>query len=372
MTSPRQARDPSVGIGVLLAGGEARRMGFDKRTQWFGGSTLLERNAAVLREVFPRLAISLRAGAPADLVPAGFEVVYDETPGAPLAGIVSALAHYGEPIFVLAGDMAFAERAAVKEVVAAFTDVDVALPVVGGHFEPLHAVYGPGCMAPLRAMLAQGDHTIPHLYRQVRLAEVPFASAALFFSLNTPADLEEANRRLESEGRVSGVRRPALVCAVGKSGSGKTTLLEALIPELRALGLRVGAVKHDAHQFDIDVPGKDSWRLGHAGAEAYLVDSPAKLAFVAELDGEARLADLVVRFFTGVDIVVVEGHKLQAPYKIEVFRRAAGHGRPLCAPGEALAMVSDVEVDHENVFALDDAAGLARFLAGRLDQLRRY
>ena len=63
MTSPRQARDPSVGIGVLLAGGEARRMGFDKRTQWFGGSTLLERNAAVLREVFPRLAISLRAGA---------------------------------------------------------------------------------------------------------------------------------------------------------------------------------------------------------------------------------------------------------------------------------------------------------------------
>ena len=244
-------------IGVLLAGGEARRMGFDKRTQRLDGVTLLERNAAVLREVFPRLAISLRAGAPDALVPAGFEVVYDETSGTPLSGIASALARYDEPIFVLAADMAFAERAAVKEVLGAFADVDVALPVVNGHFEPLHAVYGPGCLAPIRAMLARGDHAIPHLYERVRLARVPFASAALFFNLNTPADLEEADRRLASQGRTDGARRPALVCAVGKSGSGKTTLLEALIPELRALGLRVGAVKHDAHQFDIDVPGKD-------------------------------------------------------------------------------------------------------------------
>ena len=372
MSCLEQASGRPCAVGVLLAGGEARRMGFDKRTQRFGGTILLERNAAVLRQVFPRLAISLRAGASADLVPAGFEVVYDESPGAPLAGIVSALAHFGEPIFVLAGDMAFAERAAVKEVVAAFVDVDVALPVVSGRYEPLHAVYGPGCLAPIRAMLARDDHTIPHLYRQVRLAEVPFASAALFFSLNTPDDLEEANRRLESEGRVSGVRRPALVCVVGKSGSGKTTLLEALIPELRALGLRVGAVKHDAHQFDIDVPGKDSWRLGQAGAEAYLVDSPARLAFISRLAAPARLADLVVRYFAGFDMVVVEGHKLEAPYKVEIFRRDSGHDQPLCEPGEALALVTDTDTEHDHRFALGDAASLAQFLAERIDLLRRY
>jgi molybdopterin-guanine dinucleotide biosynthesis protein A len=104
-------------------------MGFDKRTQMLGGTTLIERNATILREVFPRLAVSLRAGASPDLIPSGFEVVYDETPGSPLAGIVSALAHFGEPIFVLAADMAFTERAAVKEVVEAFGDVDVGLPV---------------------------------------------------------------------------------------------------------------------------------------------------------------------------------------------------------------------------------------------------
>ena len=347
-------------------------MGFDKRLLTLGGTTLLERNAAVLRQVFPRLAISLRAGEPPAALPDGLEVVYDEQPGSPLAGIVSALAHFGEPIFVLAADMAFAERAAVKEVVEAYDSVDVALPVVGGHFEPLHAVYGPGCLAPMRALLARDDHTIPHLYRQVRVAEVPFASAALFFSLNTPADLDEASRRLESEGRVSGVRRPALVCVVGKSGSGKTTLLEALIPELRALGLRVGAVKHDAHQFDIDVPGKDSWRLGQAGAEAYLVDSPARLAFISRLAAPARLADLVVRYFAGFDIVVVEGHKLEAPYKVEIFRRDSGHDQPLCEPGEALALVTDTDTDHDHRFALGDAAALAQFLTKRFDLLRRY
>ena len=120
------------------------------------------------------------------------------------------------------------------------------------------------------------------------------------------------------------------------------------------------------------MPGKDSWRLGQAGAEAYLVDSPARLAFISRLATPARLADLVVRYFAGFDIVVVEGHKLEAPYKVEIFRRDSGHDQPLCEPGEALALVTDFEIEHENIFALGDAARLARFLAERLDQLRRY
>ena len=68
--------------------------------------------------------------------------------------------------------------------------------------------------------------------------------------------------------------RPALVAIVGKSDSGKTTLIEKLVPELVRLGLRVGTVKHDAHSFEIDHPGKDSWRHGQAGAEAYVIASP--------------------------------------------------------------------------------------------------
>ncbi len=372
MTPSRKTSRPPVAIGVLLAGGRGRRMGFDKRTLELGGATLIERGVAVLREVFPTVAVSLRTEADLGLVPDGCDVVRDEIPGSPLAGIASALAHYGEPVFVLAADMPFAERVAIKEVTAAFHDVDVALPVINGQIEPLHAVYGDGCLAPMRDLLAAGNHKIPDLYPRVRVAEVPFATSALFFSVNTPDDLEDARRRLDRDRHDDSNRRPALAAVVGKSGSGKTTLLEKLIPELCGLGLRVGAIKHDAHRFDIDVPGKDSWRLGQAGAEAYVVHSPAKLALVTSLAHELSLVDVVLRYFTGFDIVVVEGHKLQSPNRIEVFRQAAGHDEPLCRPGEAIATVTDTGISRDPRFGLDEAASLARFLADRLDTLRKY
>jgi len=162
------------------------------------------------------------------------------------------------------------------------------------------------------------------------------------------------------------------VAVVGKSDSGKTTLVERLIPELVAFGLRVGSVKHDAHGFEIDHPGKDSWRHGQAGGEAYAVASPDRLAFVTRLDGEMPLEEIARRFFAGFDIVVAEGYKRSAPHKVEVFRRAAGHERPLCAPGEALAFVTDADLSGGPRFGLDDVAGLARFLVARLATLREY
>ncbi len=166
--------------------------------------------------------------------------------------------------------------------------------------------------------------------------------------------------------------RPALVAVVGKSDSGKTTLIEKLVPELVRLGLRVGTVKHDAHSFEIDHPGKDSWRHGQAGAQAYAIASPKRLAFIASLEGEMPLAGIVERFFAGFDLVVAEGYKRTAPHRVEIFRVAAGHEAPLCAPGEALALVSDAPVAHEHRFGLDEARELAEFLAARLDNLRDY
>jgi molybdopterin-guanine dinucleotide biosynthesis protein B len=165
---------------------------------------------------------------------------------------------------------------------------------------------------------------------------------------------------------------PALVAIVGKSDSGKTTLIEKLIPELLGIGLRVGAVKHRSHGFDIDHPGKDSWRHGQAGAQAYAVASPDRLAFVTKLDEELPLTTIARRFFGGFDLVVAEGYKYAAPHRVELFRLAAGHTTPLCGPGESLAVITDAPIEHEHLFALDDARGLAQFLAARLDTLRQY
>ena len=166
--------------------------------------------------------------------------------------------------------------------------------------------------------------------------------------------------------------KPALVAIVGKSDSGKTTLIEKLVPELVRLGLRVGTVKHDAHSFEIDHPGKDSWRHGRAGAEAYVIASPERLAFITRLDGELPLREIVARYYGGFDIVVAEGYKRSAPHRVELFRLGAGHTEPLCAPGEALALVTDAGLEHAHRFGLEDAAALARFLAVRLDALRVY
>ncbi|MFH1091248.1 MAG: molybdopterin-guanine dinucleotide biosynthesis protein B, partial [Pseudomonadota bacterium] len=99
-----------------------------------------------------------------------------------------------------------------------------------------------------------------------------------------------------------------LVCIVGRSDSGKTTFIEKLVPELTKLGLSVGTIKHDVHGFDIDRPGKDSWRHKQAGARQTLISSPTKLALIRDTDHDYSLDELTP-YFNGLDIVLTEGYK---------------------------------------------------------------
>jgi len=368
-----------VKIGVLLAGGSGRRAGVDKRLLVLGGRSLLVRNITFLRSVFPTVAVSLGAGQSLDLGDAGeAAVVHDAWPGAsPLAGIASALARYRQPVFALAADIAFPDPAAFRRVLAAFPGHDLALPAIGPEYhQPLFAAYGPACLAPMTALLEAGRHRIVEILPSLDADEVRFADDALFHNINTMDDYLEA-RRQAAQGADDAPggdapARPALVAIVGKSDSGKTTLIEKVVPELVKLGLRVGTVKHDAHSFEIDHPGKDSWRHGQAGAYAYAIASPERLAFITKLDGEMPLVDIARRFFAGFDLVIAEGYKRTAPHRVELFRVGAGHADPLCGPGEAMALVTDSTLQHEHTFGLEDGAGLAHFLAVRLDSLRRY
>jgi molybdopterin-guanine dinucleotide biosynthesis protein len=364
--------DSSVTIGLLLAGGLSRRVGVDKRYLVLEGRTLLQRNLAFLHELFPEVVVSLAPGQRLDLGDAGeAEVVHDRWPGAsPLAGIATALGRFDRPVFALAVDTARPDRAAAARVLAAFAGHDVALPAVGRHYEPLFAAYGPGCLPSMQRLLEGGEHKIIKILPDVRAAAVRFEGDAVFRNINTMDDYLKA-RDLET-GSSDPDRPPALVAIVGKSDSGKTTLIEKLLPELIKLGLRVGTVKHDAHSFEIDHPGKDSWRHGQAGAHAYVISSSQQLAFIAKLEGEVPLPEIARRYFAGFDLVVAEGYKRSAPHLVELFRTGAGHEAPLCAPGESLALVTDADFEHEHRFGLEDAAGLASFIAARLDTLRVY
>ncbi len=111
------------------------------------------------------------------------------------------------------------------------------------------------------------------------------------------------------------------VSFVAKSGTGKTTLLEKVIAELKLRGYRIGVVKHDAHRFDIDHPGKDSHRLTQAGADTMLVSSPEKLALIKQHAEPPPIEELIATYFGDVDLILTEGFKKSGLPKIEVHRR---------------------------------------------------
>jgi molybdopterin-guanine dinucleotide biosynthesis protein B len=153
-----------------------------------------------------------------------------------------------------------------------------------------------------------------------------------------------------------------LIGLAGWSGAGKTTLLTRLIPHLTGQGLCVSVIKHAHHQFDVDVPGKDSWRHREAGAAEVLVSSQNRWALMHELRGaaEPRLAELLGRM-SPVDLVVVEGFKREPHRKIEVHR--AANGKPLLYPDDPgiVGIATDAAIDTRlPTVSLDDIPAVAR------------
>ena len=150
----------------------------------------------------------------------------------------------------------------------------------------------------------------------------------------------------------------------GWSGAGKTTLLTRVIPLLGEQGLRVSVIKHAHHKFDIDTPGKDSWRHREAGAGEVLVSSGNRWALMHELRGDRapRLPELLQKL-SRVDLVVIEGYKSEPHRKIEVHR--AENGKPFLFPtdGDIVGIAADVAVETRLPVAhLDDIAGVAAMM----------
>ncbi len=112
----------------------------------------------------------------------------------------------------------------------------------------------------------------------------------------------------------------------GYSGSGKTTLVEQVIPALKLRGLRVSVVKHAHHKFDIDHPGKDTYRHREAGAFEVVVASDRRMALMREYERETppKVHHLLAQLWDGVDWVLVEGFKQSDLLKVEVWRAEAG------------------------------------------------
>jgi len=154
------------------------------------------------------------------------------------------------------------------------------------------------------------------------------------------------------------MKKIPVISFVGKSDSGKTTLLEKVIKELKNRGIKLAIIKHDAHQFEIDHQGKDTWRHAQAGADIVAISSPGKVAIIEKRQTELTLDEVISRI-SGVDIIITEGYKRENKPKIEVFRSAA-HREMLCQPEELLAIASDIAWDiGVPCYHIDDVSGVA-------------
>jgi molybdopterin-guanine dinucleotide biosynthesis protein B len=148
------------------------------------------------------------------------------------------------------------------------------------------------------------------------------------------------------------------------SNSGKTTLIEKVVRILKARGLRVAVIKHASKGFDLDRPGKDSWRFREAGADTVVLLGPDSVAVMKRPVTQPALEELAP-FVDDADIVIREGFKLDGPNRIEVFRSGVSGRQPLCLNDPSIiALVSSVPFDAPVPrFDWDDAAAVADFIA---------
>ena len=194
--------------GLILAGGESRRMGRDKTVLEFDGQTLLQRSVRLLQGLFPRVLVSVRQARGDVALP---QVVDETSCAGPLAGLCAGLAQADTPwVFALAADMPFFSAKVIRQLAMRRGEGEAVVPVVGSISQPLAAYYAVTALPVLRATLAGSGKRSPRAALQslnvvyVDESELRGADPARdFIDLDTPDDLAAARRGLYKEGKIS-------------------------------------------------------------------------------------------------------------------------------------------------------------------------
>ncbi|MHB8110768.1 MAG: molybdopterin-guanine dinucleotide biosynthesis protein B [Syntrophorhabdaceae bacterium] len=158
-----------------------------------------------------------------------------------------------------------------------------------------------------------------------------------------------------------------IIAIIGRANSGKTTLVEKLTGIFTHKGVRVAIIKHMHHEFDFDIPGKDTHRHKEAGASTVISASPGRIGMVKDTSREYSLDDIITRYVSDADLIIVEGFKSAVVPKIEVYSRQSNEP-PLCTLGDALiiAVAADDPLDVAIPrFMRDDVNAIADFIASR-------
>ncbi|MDD4924229.1 MAG: molybdopterin-guanine dinucleotide biosynthesis protein B [Dehalococcoidales bacterium] len=153
-----------------------------------------------------------------------------------------------------------------------------------------------------------------------------------------------------------------VISFVGRHNSGKTTVLEKVIRGLKEEGYKVAVIKHHKGDFELDIHGKDTWRLAEAGSDVVVISSPRKTAIIRQPQQELTLDQIKEMVWEGMDIVISEGYKFDDKPKIEVFRSEVSD-RILSDEKDLVALVTDRRFDiNVPQFSLHDADGIVKFI----------
>ncbi len=346
--------------GVIFAGGKSRRMGSDKAGMMIDGQSLFQRVSRALGQVCLQLQI---AGERPDLATDDLPAFADIHPGSSLGGLHNALINaQTEWILVLPCDLPYPSPQLLQCLLTHRNGAQAVIPRTSSGTEQLVACYHRSVLPLVEEQLQKSDLRLTNLIERLQVRyldeqDLPCGWRRALTNLNRPQEFE----RLQTP--------PPVVTLVARSGTGKTTLLVKLIAEMTARGWTVGALKHDAHKFEIDHEGKDTWKMAAAGAALTAISSPVKTAIIQRHELEPQFNQLLHPFIGKVDILLTEGFKRSNLPKIEAHRQELK--QPLLCRGEyddpnLIAVASNAPLQlNVPLFDLNDAPALADFIEER-------
>lgn len=316
----------------ILTGGKNSRMGSNKAYLKWNGVTFLDVIASELKE-FDQFLVSVDRKEKYENL--SYDLVEDENIDiGPMEGIRQLL-NYSKNryVFVCACDMPFIKRELV-DYIGQFisSDYDCYVITDEDRVHPLCGVYSKQMLTAMEEMIGEGNYKLMNLLKRVNCK---------YIDINQSCYSNQLLRNINTKEEYLSLKKPVIFCVSGVKNSGKTSLIVSLIQELKQFYTKIGVIKHDGHDFEMDHQGTDTWKFSKAGAEQVSIFSIEQYAVIAKKQ-KVSILDMI-EMMLDMEIIIIEGLKDSDFPKIEVVRKEISENI-VCKRETLIAVVSDILV----------------------------
>lgn len=348
---------------LIVAGGKSSRLGTDKRFVEVGGVSFIENiinkvSKCNFNEIF--LCVEENLPAFSHFEPLGIKILVDKVKNSgPMAALAVGLSKIrNDWALAVSTDMPFFDFDALEPLINKISDSQAVIPTCGGKNQMLAAFYHKNLAEIFSNELASGQRKIFNAIKKIPHEFIEIPREESFFNVNTRADLILARGRAENLNRT-----PIISIVAPQSGTGKTTFIEKLVKILSAQKIRVGVIKSDAHGFNLDIEGKDSWKFQSAGAKSVAVVSPNGYFLIENTSERENFLSIAEKM--NVDLVLTESRTKNIFPTISLWR-----GRGEVIKNEKIAAIFTSEPQKsDDIYQFDindmiSAEKICKFLAG--------